>query len=687
MAKKVRKNPQQAELFTSRFEDEYLFRTLGDLVRKPDVALGELVANAWDAGASRVEVTIPEERGQPLVVADDGTGLTKQQFNARWMTLAYNRQKHQGQLVEFPPGRSGQRRAYGRNGQGRHGLLCFGDAYRVETRRDGTAFVFEVGTASGNEAIESKVISEAKAADHGTKLTVEVSRNKPDPDRVREVLAAKFLYDPGFVVAVNGTHIPMTNLPGFSGENDIAVTDPETARQVTLTLCVVEADAGRAKHQSGVAFWVGSRLVGDPGWNVLGTPVLDGRTRPGRRLTFVVKCDELEDEVLPDWTDFRRSALMVVVRDAVVEAVRQRLEGYFQQRVRETTAEVLDSHHAQLDSLEQGERYEIEEATAAIATSSPLLAPETLSVAVSGMIAAKQKTSPQALIQRILALPDEDIQGLERLLDEWSVRDAMTVLDEIGRRIRVVEALEKLMGDPEVDELHVLHPLVTQARWLFGPEYDSPQYASNVTLRTAMHKILGVTVPAAAFKNPRKRPDLVVLADSTISAVGAEDFDPQTDLPVFRRILLVELKKGGFTIGRNEMNQAEGYIEDLLNSGHITGLPTIDAFVVGHVLDPQTTTTRRVGDHGRVEATTFGTLVRAANRRLFNVREQVQDRYPDSSKDLVSYLRARPGEAIQLGLDLPPAPAPAKGKDDPTDSGDVPEGDGAAEPAETPTPA
>lgn len=685
MAKKLRSNPRQAELFTSRFEDEYLLRTLGDLVRKPDIALGELVANAWDAGASRVDVTIPEERGQPLVVADDGTGLTKQQFDLRWMTLAYSRLKHQGQLVEFPPGRTGQRRAYGRNGQGRHGLLCFGDTYRVETQRDGTVCVFEVGASSGKNAIQSKLISEAKATGHGTRLSVVVIRNKPDPDRVREVLAAKFLYDPEFVVAVNGTHIPMTNLPGFSGETEITVTDPETARSVTLALCVVESDAGRAKHQSGVAFWVGSRLVGEPGWNVMGDPVLDGRTRPGRRLTFVVKCDELEEEVLPDWSDFRRSALMAEVRDAVVEAVRKRLEAYFQQRVRETTAEVLHCHHAQLHSLEQGERYEIEEATAAIATSSPLLAPETLSVAVSGMIAAKQKTSPHALIQRILALPEEDIQGLERLLDEWSVRDAMTVLDEIGRRIRAIEALEKLMGDPEVDELHVLHPLVTQARWLFGPEYDSPQYASNVTLRTAMHKILGVTVPAAAFKNPRKRPDLVVLADSTISAVGAEDFDPETDLPVFRRILLVELKKGGFTIGRNEMNQAEGYIEDLLNSGHITGFPTIDAFVVGHVLDPKTTTTRRVGDHGRVEAATFGTLVRAANRRLFNVREQVQDRYPDSGKDLVTYLRAKPGEASQLGLDLePPTPELAKGKQEPAESedGEATEGD---QPVETAT--
>jgi len=46
----------------SLFEEDYLIRTLRDLARKADVALTELVANAWDAGASKVDITIPEER-------------------------------------------------------------------------------------------------------------------------------------------------------------------------------------------------------------------------------------------------------------------------------------------------------------------------------------------------------------------------------------------------------------------------------------------------------------------------------------------------------------------------------------------------------------------------------------------------------------------------------------------------
>ena len=113
----------------SLFEDDYLVRTLGPLGYSPDIALTELVANAWDAGTENVSIIIPEEIDEELTIEDDGIGLTPEQFHKRWMKLGYNRLKHQGEKVEFPIGKSGQRLAFGRNGVGRHGLLCFNDEY------------------------------------------------------------------------------------------------------------------------------------------------------------------------------------------------------------------------------------------------------------------------------------------------------------------------------------------------------------------------------------------------------------------------------------------------------------------------------------------------------------------------------------------------------------------------------
>lgn len=44
------------------FEEDYLIRTLGRIAHDSDVALTELVANAWDAGASCVDITIPNAK-------------------------------------------------------------------------------------------------------------------------------------------------------------------------------------------------------------------------------------------------------------------------------------------------------------------------------------------------------------------------------------------------------------------------------------------------------------------------------------------------------------------------------------------------------------------------------------------------------------------------------------------------
>lgn len=131
------------------FEEDFLVRTLGSLGTSPDIALTELVANAWDAGATEVKIHIPEKKGEVLIIEDNGIGLTKDEFYNRWMKLGYNRLKHQSRMVEFPSGVNLTRYAYGRNGVGRHGLLCFNEEYKVITQKKGKKSTFCISTMSG----------------------------------------------------------------------------------------------------------------------------------------------------------------------------------------------------------------------------------------------------------------------------------------------------------------------------------------------------------------------------------------------------------------------------------------------------------------------------------------------------------------------------------------------------------
>ena len=120
-------------VYPSLFEKDYILRSLGSIVTDPEVALTELVANAWDAGASHVKIIIPKTINGILSIEDDGIGMTEDEFQNRWMKLRYDRLHDQGKYVQFPNPSHKPRMAFGRNGVGRHGLFCFGDEYTVIT--------------------------------------------------------------------------------------------------------------------------------------------------------------------------------------------------------------------------------------------------------------------------------------------------------------------------------------------------------------------------------------------------------------------------------------------------------------------------------------------------------------------------------------------------------------------------
>src|SRR5579863_2190350 len=57
------------------------------LVAKPEVALVELIKNAYDADSPMCSVRL-ENSGKTLVVADEGQGMTISDFKTKWMRIA-----------------------------------------------------------------------------------------------------------------------------------------------------------------------------------------------------------------------------------------------------------------------------------------------------------------------------------------------------------------------------------------------------------------------------------------------------------------------------------------------------------------------------------------------------------------------------------------------------------------------
>lgn len=253
-----------------------------------------------------------------------------------------------------------------------------------------------------------------------------------------------------------------------------------------------------------------------------------------------------------------------------------------------------------------------------------------------------------SLLAKLSVMSDTSITDLDKILDQWSVSDIKTVLDEIDERIAVIDAIQKLCSDPNTDERHVLHPLISQARWLFGVEFDTPNYTFNRRLSTVMKELLDGELKENTTINWRKRPDLVVAADHTISATCVEEID-DNDIACVSRILIIELKKGGFCIGKKEINQAEGYNESIYKGNKLNSKPRIKAYVIGDTVDPSTSHYKKQEDFGEVFAYTYDQLVRTVEKRLFNLKLKLEEHYDQFNSE--DYIKAILNEPEQMKLD------------------------------------
>lgn len=613
----------------SFFEEDYLIRTLGNLGTSPEVALTELVANAWDAGATQVDITVPEKIGELLKITDNGVGLTKDEFYERWMKLGYNRLKHQGKKVVFPKNVEGQRMAYGRNGVGRHGMLCFNDEYKVLTRKDrkGTESEFIVTTQNKTEPFVIKAEKFGTTQKHGTTLSVVVEKNLPKADRILEVLSARFLHDPKFKLTINKQSVALEQHSGLVDTKDIEVNGKK------LKVHLVDSKKARNSTQyQGIAFWQSGRLVGEPSWIVGTNMVLDGRTKFAKKFTAIVETNDLEEYILEDWTGFKKSDDLIPVFDEVSNTILEMFKKVAKDHIEETTNQIKQDFQSEYQELSPLAKYEFNETIERIAIDHPTATQESMTLAVQTVLMLEKTRSGLELLQKISGFTEEDVDGLNTILDKWTIKDALTVLDEIDNRLSVIEAIRKLSKDPNVDELNVLHPLVASARWVFGPEFDSPEFSSNSQLQTTVQKLFDKRIDKNNFTNHKKRPDIVVLADSVISVTGTETFDTETSLSMTNKVLLIELKRGKFKLSRAERDQATGYVEDFGKLGTLINSPFIHAFVVGDSFNEKispfvTVQNENKVDIGKVQICLFSQIVDSAEKRLFGLRKRLDDRY------------------------------------------------------------
>ena len=111
--------------------------------------LSEVVANAWDADAKRVSVTI-DKAAETIVIEDDGTGMDRDGVVDRFLTVGFKRREELGELT------AAGRKPMGRKGIGKLSIFSIARVADVYTTLDGDRTAFRMDREVIRKAIAGK---------------------------------------------------------------------------------------------------------------------------------------------------------------------------------------------------------------------------------------------------------------------------------------------------------------------------------------------------------------------------------------------------------------------------------------------------------------------------------------------------------------------------------------------------
>ena len=612
--------PADAQVF---FDERFLDNHAGSIIRNPVIALIELIANAWDAGATRVDVTWPDpDQGSHFQICDNGIGMTYEDLVRRWLTLDYNRVAEQGEWAEFPPELSVERRhSFGRNGRGRYAGFLFSSTFALATSPpSGDGVVCRVSRGRGTP-LEIELLERIPGRLHGTCITAdEVRAVGLSADAARTEIGTRFLADPGFVVAVNDVLVTFDELPDERIRREVLAVGSYGHAEVY----VLDASAtDRSTKQHGIAWRVRNRLVGEVSWRTLDShqSMRDGRTVEARRYTFIILADGLGDSVLDDWSGFREDEKWRAYSEVVHNWILEYLGELTRSRRKSTRDAVMQRHNSDVRRLPPSGRERWKAFVDKVVAECPSVREAEL-MQVAGILATLERaTSRYEVLERLHTLEPDDFDSLNSILREWDVNMAKAVLDELKWRLKLLSEIREKTSNPGADEVQELQPLFSRGLWILGPEFETIEYTSNRSMNTVIRELLRLEIRGSG-----NRPDFVILPDGSVSCHSYPDFDEQMSEIGIRQVVLLELKRAGVTVAEEQKGQAYKYVRELYERGVIQqGLTEVRCFVLGSLID-QLANSESTHNDGRVRIIPmhYSTFVNRAESRTFKLLERIK---------------------------------------------------------------
>ncbi|MDR3302045.1 MAG: ATP-binding protein [Spirochaetaceae bacterium] len=605
------------------FEDRFLEKYVGNkLLTDPVTAIIELIANSWDAGATVVHIQWPEEKGDGLIITDNGCGLSENEFVTIWSTMAYDRTKTYGKYAN-DNGLPSKRLAFGRNGIGRFAGFCFADEYCISsTDKTGTGFNYVVKSKIGGKPL---TLTKDNTTEHLPKSGMRIIMKNANAhgkatEEIRSEIGMRFFSDENFKIFIQNKLVTSEDI----FQKNLSDATISIGENFVKIIVIDMVDTDRTLKHHGIAWKVNNRLVGEITWDGLSSNQfnVDGRRMESRRYSFIVIADFLDNYVLADWSGFAKTDPIVTDTLAgvykfiwykMIELTKDQREASFYR--------VKQSLNTQIQKMSPLKKEKWEQFIKDVQEKCPSLNEpelETLGAVLANLEVSQTKYE---LLYQLNELSADKLNDLSGLLQKYSVEYAKIVLDEIENRITLLKKLEQKLNAQKADEVHELQPLFERGLWIFGPEFESIEYTSNKGMTTVIQDIFGVKTKAST-----NRPDFVISTDSSISLYSCPSYDDSFEENGIGRLVIIELKAPGVKLNYDEIEQPKKYAIELFNKGLLQNkISKVTCFVIGQSI-AQGLEGEGTARDGTIitRPMVYDLVIRKAKSRLFNLYDKLK---------------------------------------------------------------
>ena len=513
--------------------------------RLPPV-ISELVANAWDADASSVQIHLPEgaiEDDSEIVVIDDGSGMLYQEIQNKYLLVGRKRRIEE-RSEKTPQGRN----LMGRKGIGK--LSVFGVAKNVEiqTVKKNIINIFQMNlddllnSAKNRKEYEPRIARKNERTDSACGTKVRLSRlkrkGKIDVDLIRRAIAKHFsVIGNKFVVSVNGKEItPADKMKKsdmeYSWEYDESISD--VRKDLVVIGWIGAMPEPIDEEDRGITILARGKMIEKPTFFGI---------KSGGKFSYSYMTGEITAEFFDQTEDLvstNRQSLIWETEEGEL------LKIWANKELRKISTELTENKREKrehvirtdpnlshwLNSLEKPEKHVADKIIRTI-TSSDRLSDDRRRDLMGYVVESFDQKVFRDMVDNLDR--HHDPVALIEMFEEWDVIEAREITRIVKGRLDTIERLGKYIDDNS-KEVPTLHGYFKKWPWILEPTWTHWQDEIRFS------KLLIKKYPDEHLDEADRRIDFL--------AIGVGD-----------TIHVVELKRPKYHIKTGDMDQLLDYVE------------------------------------------------------------------------------------------------------------------------------